>query len=265
MTGYLTASLGDDWILASDAASNLVTLLLPQSNGVAAEIAYSVSVEGNPQHPIFYSNSSDFLSTSVLQEYTIFFPLADNTNKANLATGLDVQSQNYTNAPGDCVYSNTSAITDETEGLTLARTANGVQTPQCGACAPGFTPFDASYFNGSASGLRYVTLSNIQSNATRGLLGNTTFVSAGAVKPGVAESTDANQCSFGELYRTGKRGGPFIAVPADIPTSSVYFVDASNSQGPQLYGSVNTSTNPAYISWVPLDVPALQTTILGAA
>ena len=69
---------------------------------------------------------------------------------------------------------------------------------------------------------RYVTLSNIQSNATRGLLGNTTFVSAGAVKPGVAESTDANQCSFGELYRTGKRGGPFIAVPADIPTSSVY-------------------------------------------
>ena len=48
-----------------------------------------------------------------MQEYTIFFPLADNTNKANLATGLDVQSQNYTNAPGDCVYSNTSAITDE--------------------------------------------------------------------------------------------------------------------------------------------------------
>ena len=31
VTGYLTASLGDDWILASDAASNLVTLLLPQS------------------------------------------------------------------------------------------------------------------------------------------------------------------------------------------------------------------------------------------
>ena len=56
---------------------------------------------------------SNRAGTYCLQEYTIFFPLADNTNKANLATGLDVQSANYTNAPGDCVYSNASAITDE--------------------------------------------------------------------------------------------------------------------------------------------------------
>ena len=43
------------------------TFCLAAGNGVAAQIAYSVSVEGNPQHPIFYSNSSDFLSTSFLQ------------------------------------------------------------------------------------------------------------------------------------------------------------------------------------------------------
>lgn len=48
-----------------------------------------------------------------LQDYTIFFPLADDTNIANLASGLDVQTPNYTNAPGDCVYDNTSAITTE--------------------------------------------------------------------------------------------------------------------------------------------------------
>lgn len=48
---------------------------------------------------------------------------------------------------------------------------------------------------------RYVTLSNIQSNASEGLLGNTKFVSAGAVLPSAAESTDANQCSFASVYR----------------------------------------------------------------
>ena len=67
-----------------------------------------------------------------------------------------------------------------------------------------------------------MTLSNIQSNASRGLLGNTTFLSAGAVKPAAAEDTDANQCSLGELYRVGKRGGPFIAINADIPHPSIY-------------------------------------------
>ena len=51
--------------------------------------------------------------TNCLQEYTIFFPLADNTNKANLATGLDVQAPSYQYAPGDCAYDNNTAITDE--------------------------------------------------------------------------------------------------------------------------------------------------------
>ena len=46
---------------------------------------------------------------------------------------------------------------------------------------------------------------------------------------------------------------------------ALQFVDASNPNGPELYGSVNTSTSPTTISWVPLDVPELQTTIIGAA
>ena len=52
-------------------------------------------------------------SCASLQAYTIFFPLADDTNIANLATGLDVTSASYKNAPGDCVYDNTTAITEE--------------------------------------------------------------------------------------------------------------------------------------------------------
>ena len=40
-------------------------------------------------------------------------------------------------------------------GRTLAAGSNGqAETPDCGACAAGFSPFDASYFNGSASGMR---------------------------------------------------------------------------------------------------------------
>lgn len=76
---------------------------------------------------------------------------------------------------------------------------------------------------------RYVTLSNIQSNASQGLLGNTTFISAGAALPSAAESTDANQCSFASVYRNAKRGGPYIAQPADLPTSSIYVSPGSDS------------------------------------
>ena len=43
-----------------------------------------------------------------LQNYTIFWPLADDTNLANLASaarlGADVTSSNYAAAPADCVY-----------------------------------------------------------------------------------------------------------------------------------------------------------------
>ena len=44
-----------------------MTVQLGAGNGVPSTVAYSVEVEGNPQHPVFYSNSSDYLSTSVLQ------------------------------------------------------------------------------------------------------------------------------------------------------------------------------------------------------
>ena len=74
-----------------------------------------------------------------------------------------------------------------------------------------------------------MTLFNIQSNASQGLLGNTTFISAGAVLPSAAESTDANQCSFASVYRSAKRGGPYIAQPADLPTSSIYVSLSSES------------------------------------
>ena len=47
-----------------------------------------------------------------LQNYTIFWPLADNTNVANLASaarlGADVTSSGYAAAPADCVYVNSS-------------------------------------------------------------------------------------------------------------------------------------------------------------
>lgn len=54
-----------------------------------------------------------FSCCCALQEYTIFFPLAENTNIANLATGLNIETESYSNAPGDCAYDNTTAITDE--------------------------------------------------------------------------------------------------------------------------------------------------------
>ncbi|KAL0017780.1 hypothetical protein WJX77_011291 [Trebouxia sp. C0004] len=262
VSGYMTASLGDDWITATEASTNLVTLLQPQGNGIPAKIMYSVVVPGNPQPPVFYSNSTD-IYPGILQDYTIFFPSADNTNMANLATGLNVQSAGYESRPGDCAYNNTSA--NSSVGLTLASTPTGLKTPGCGACAPGFNPFTPSQFNGSLSGVRYVTLPNIASNASHGLEGSATLLSAGAVKPvQAANGSTANQCSFGETYRTAVRGGPFIAMNADIPTPSLYIIDASNAAGPVVYGTVNTNTSPEKIAWVPFTVPVVDTTILGA-
>lgn len=77
-------------------------------------------------------------------------------------------------------------------------------------------------------GGRYITLPAIEGNASRGLIGNSTFLSAGASKPTVANSSDANECSFGETYRTGKRGGQYIGLTADIPYSAL-FVSFSSS------------------------------------
>ena len=57
----------------------------------------------------------------------------------------------------DAIVSDAEVSTCRTTGLTLARSGNQVQTPDCGACAPGFEPFDPSYFNGSVSGVRSVT------------------------------------------------------------------------------------------------------------
>ena len=66
-----------------------------------------------------------------------------------------------------------------------------------------------------------MTLPAVEGNASRGLIGNSTFLSAGASKPTVANSSDANECSFGETYRTGKRGGQYIGLTADIPYSGL--------------------------------------------
>lgn len=49
-----------------------------------------------------------------------------------------------------------------TTGLTLASNGNQIQTPECGACAPGFEPFDPSYFNGSVSGVRSIPCTPVQ-------------------------------------------------------------------------------------------------------
>jgi len=59
---------------------------------------------------------------------------------------------------------------------------------------------------------RYLTLPAVEGNASRGLIGNSTFLSAGATKPTIGYSSNANQCSFGSTYRNAKRGGQYIVI-----------------------------------------------------
>jgi len=59
----------------------------------------------------------------------------------------------------------------------------------------------------------------------------TALLPAGATLPHLNEETGANQCSFStDNNRLVKRGGPYIALPADLPQSSLY-VSALSSSG----------------------------------
>jgi hypothetical protein len=49
-----------------------------------------------------------------------------------------------------------------------------------------------------------------------------TLVPAGAVAPMLSLASNANQCSFAQVSRDAVRGGPFIALTADLPQSSIY-------------------------------------------
>ena len=51
---------------------------------------------------------------------------------------------------------------------------------------------------------------------------NATLVPAGAVAPALSLESNANECSFAQVARDAVRGGPWIAVTADLPQSSIY-------------------------------------------
>ena len=51
---------------------------------------------------------------------------------------------------------------------------------------------------------------------------NATLVPAGAVAPALSLGSNANECSFAQVARDAVRGGPWIAVTADLPQPSIY-------------------------------------------
>lgn len=264
VSGYLTAAPGDDYIFVSDSDTNQAHILLPQGNRIASVVLYNVNVPGVPQHPIFWSATTDDYGAPA-GNYTIFWPLADDTNLANLASaarlGADVTSSRYAAAPADCVYANSS---NSAGGLQLATNANNaVSTPSCGSCAAGFNPFNPSAFNASAAGFRYANLSSIANAALRNRNASTTFLAAGAVTPVIGAASTSNQCSFGETYRVAKRGGKWVATPATIPSASLQLVDASAPGGPSLVGSVLTAASPSLVTWVPTTTTVAERESLG--
>jgi hypothetical protein len=253
ITGYLSATPATDLIVATDADKNEAFVFQPQGTDQPAKLLFNVSLQGVAQEPVFYSNSTNTKGDAAVT-YTAFWPMSDDTNiydrQAAAAIGADVTDSSYLEAPADCLYANRSS--SNSMPLKLATAANGsALTPMCGSCAPGFSPFDASAFNGSLAGFRYANIGSLETEAQRGMEEQTMFLPAGAVSPVIGASSTANQCSFGETYRKAKRGGAYVATVATIPQPSIYVVDASAPSGPQVVGFVATNAKPTGIAWVP--------------
>lgn len=229
--GPPTGAPADDMIFVVNTDNSLAVLVQPGQNGVASTVFATLQVPYNPRYPAFYSNSSSTTTFGKYTDYRIFFPLSRNTNIKDIeAAGDNVTTLAYMEKPSDCSYgpatvSTASVGSSSSSGLMLATASNGtLVTPSCGACAAGISSGDPSQFNASLSGFGTLNLGEYKSGA---LNLTTALLPAGATLPHLNEETGANQCSFStDNNRLVKRGGPYIALPADLPQSSLYIVNS---------------------------------------
>jgi hypothetical protein len=257
VVGVVTGAPADDMIFVGNSGDSAAVMVQPGKNGVASTVFATLQVPFNPIYPAFYSNSSSTTAVGNYTDYQIFFPLTRNTNINNIkAAGDNVTTEAYMEKPTDCSYgpatvSTASVGSSSPSGLTLATASNGtLVTPTCGACAAGISSGDPSQFNASLSGFGTLNLEEYKSGA-KNL--TTSLLSAGATLPSLNEETGANQCSFStENNRLVKRGGPYIALPADLPQPSLYIVNSPDSNTTSKF--VGTATNPHSVVWVPADV-----------
>lgn len=274
---YSSHDKDSQFVLVSDQKNSRAVVFQPNKNSQASTTKYIASVPGNPGSPIFYPVKND---TSSFSKYIVFFPLNRITNKVNIAAVKalgasapgDVTTPGYLDAPFDCKYE-TAATTHAAHGqrrllhgdapstaLKLARNATTGQplTPLCGSCAPQ----NISDFDATLSGVAWVDVEELIRNTAAGLNTTANFIPAGTVRPGQPYSADVNECSYGGNHRSGKRGGNFIAIFADIPQPSIYIIDASTQT---LKGIVPTAPHPSRVSWAPTrtysDERAARTTL----
>jgi hypothetical protein len=81
-------------------------------NGEISSLEYEVKVDGNPGDAVFFPNKNHDGDSSELSDYLVYFPLARNTNKNNIAAAaqfnVDVTSPTYPSKPVDCDYADAS-------------------------------------------------------------------------------------------------------------------------------------------------------------
>ncbi|KAK9828955.1 hypothetical protein WJX72_003024 [[Myrmecia] bisecta] len=260
VTGYLSATPGNDQILATDGTSSRVNIITPAKNGVASKVSASISVPGQPARaPIYYSNSSS-ATPGPATDYLMFFPLYRDTNINNIAAakkaGGDVLDSTYLTKPIDCQYSpavSAASVDNPSAGLKLATASDGtVLSSGCGSCAAGVSPRDASQWNASLSGFGLTSFTQVADAAKKGSIAVTKLIPAGSTATVPNAAATANACSYSsEGNRDADRGGPYIATIADFPQPSIYIVDATATGGPAVAGFVKTNLNPRKTVWVP--------------
>lgn len=116
------------------------------------------------------------------------------------------------------------------------------------------------------SGFAFVDMKTVFQRADQDLSTTAQIIPAGTVRPGMPFNPSiANQCAYGQTYRSSKRGGKYIATIAHCPEPSIYvrhrffclvivslcrsqIVDASTQS---LSGFVKTGANPVRVAYAP--------------
>jgi hypothetical protein len=248
----------DDRIFVTYGANSSSTILVPGVNGVKSTEERTLVVPSQPGDPVFFTDSSS-ITPSRYSNYSAWFPTARNTNKNNIAAaGADVVNATYATRPTDCRYSNQAVVSTASvgstpaTGLQLAAVNGAVQTPQCGACAPGINGSDPSQFDATLAGFRVAR--NLSSMSVE-----TDLIPAGAVAPVRSLASTANECSFASVSRAAKRGGRYVVTIADLPQPSLYVIDPTQTGAPgPVKGFVRTAASPKKVVWVPAAVANLN-------
>lgn len=221
-TGALYESPDGGFIVTSNKVGSKFHVFQPQRSGNLSTKAFDDILVPNPGSPQFVPNGEVTDEEGLtFTDYVVFVPLINNP------------SANFI----ECEYG--------PDGRTLALDADGqVLTPNCGSCNP-----DPQY-DGKLSGFAFFDLFELEQATLTGETLDPTLIQAGGVQP-TGPYVYSPECGYGRTYRSGVRGGQWVAAGADYDFEGNPALAIIDTQARALHGFVSLPSKPYVLAWVP--------------